>query len=100
MKSMSLTSNLGVRGSNPFRRAIGFLERSGDLGCAVLRFHRCQMTSGPINVSSKLKKEVGAMHRDNVGCPSNVFQFGMERLHPGGIDLREQRFIDHPESAI
>jgi hypothetical protein len=26
MKSVSLTSNLGVRGSNPFRRAISFRE--------------------------------------------------------------------------
>src|SRR4029078_6259723 len=58
------------------------------------------MTSGPINVSSKLEKEVGTMHRDDVGRPANVFQLGVECLHPSGINLHEQRFINHPEPAI
>jgi hypothetical protein len=58
------------------------------------------MTSGPINVSSKLKKEIGTMHRDDIGRFSNVFQFGVERLQPSGIDLQEQSFIYHPKPAI
>ena len=62
-------------------------ERSGDLGYAVLRVHRCQMTSGAIDVSSKFKKEVRTMHRDDVGRPCNIFQFGVERLHLSGIGL-------------
>lgn len=66
---------------------MGFFESSGDLGYTVLRVDRCQMTSGAINVSSKFKKELRTMHRDDIGRPCNIFQFGVERLHPSGIGL-------------
>ena len=67
--------------------AIGFFERLGDLGYAVLRVRGCQMTPGAINVSSKFKKELRTMHRDDVGRSCNIFQLGVERLHFSGIDL-------------
>ena len=60
---------------------------SGNLGNAVLRINRCQKTSGAINMSSKLKKEIRTMHWDDVGRSRDIFQFSVERLHLGGTGL-------------
>ena len=58
------------------------------------------MTSGAINVSSQLKKELRAMHRNDVGRSRNIFEFSVERPRLGGIDLRQQRFINQPKPAV
>jgi hypothetical protein len=73
---------------------------SGDLGYAVLRVDRCQMTSGAINVSAKFKKKFRTIHRDDVGRSCNIFQFGMERLYLSGARRRQQRFINQPQPPI
>ena len=61
---------------------------------------RGEMRAGTIDVSSQVKKQIGISHRNDARCPIDVIQIGLQALHAGGSQFREQRLIDNSEPSI
>ena len=74
---------------------------SGNFGCCVVsQLGGCQMSRVRSMCDLSSKKRLGTSHRNDVCRPCDTFQLAVKCLNLRSTRPRQQRIVNHPETAI